>query len=726
AGTAFLDTALVNGTTYYYVVRSNNGTDSVSSAEVNKAPIANFTFSSLTAASSTSLNLTWTAATGADTYRVVYGLSTGSTTFSVSGLTGTSYTLGSLSANTQYFVKVVAENTSAATNTSSELNATTATSAPVGLTATATTAAAQTGRITLNWTATTGAANYNIYKSTTANTYGAATATAVTGTSWVDTAVTDGTPYYYKITANNGIQSALSNEATAKSIANFSISSITPLSPTSLQVSWPATAGADSYDLLYRSTGATTTISGVTSATTIIGLSAGTTYFIKIKARNSVGGIATAVDTAEVTQVTPVAAPTALALTNPTVNQINLTWTAATGATNYRVFRSTTSNTYDFTTPYATGVPGTSYTDAGSITNGTTYFYVMRSFNGAESATSSEVSIKPINSFTITAVPQSSSSLQVTWSAVSGADSYDLSYGTTTGSYTTTTAAVTSPQTISGLAPGSTYFIIVTAKNIVGSSNSRNSAEVGATTAFGAPSGLAASATPTQINLTWNAVSGVTSYKVFRRVGAAALTEIANSIGTASYSDTTAVNGTTYDYTVRAFNGTDSLDSNIATRQSVGNFTLSSAITASASSVNLSWTAATGAASYDIYYGTATGSYGAPINELGTTKLLTGLVAGTTYFVRITAKNAVGVAPFPSVNSGELSFITSPAGITDLAVTSTAQGTSALAWTAPTSATSYTIKRGTTTGSYPTTVVTAHPSSTYADSLLTNGTTYYY
>jgi hypothetical protein len=69
-----------------------------------------------------------------------------------------------------------------------------------------------------------------------------------------------------------------------------------------------------------------------------------------------------------------------------------LTWTASSGATSYHVKRATTSGG-----PYSqVGAPtSTSYTDT-SLTNGTTYYYVVSALNSAgESANSAQVSATP-------------------------------------------------------------------------------------------------------------------------------------------------------------------------------------------------------------------------------------------------------------------------------------------------------------------------------------------
>jgi outer membrane protein assembly factor BamB len=74
-------------------------------------------------------------------------------------------------------------------------------------------------------------------------------------------------------------------------------------------------------------------------------------------------------------------------------NQVALSWTAAAGATSYNVKRSTTSGSNY--TVIQSGLSATSFTDT-TVTNGTTYFYVVSSQNAqGESPNSSQVSATP-------------------------------------------------------------------------------------------------------------------------------------------------------------------------------------------------------------------------------------------------------------------------------------------------------------------------------------------
>src|SRR5579864_7507975 len=173
------------------------------------------------------------------------------------------------------------------------------------------------------------------------------------------------------------------------------------------------------------------------------------------------------------------AAPTNL-MANAGNGQVGLSWSASSGATSYNVKRSTTSGG-----PYTTiaSPTTTSYTDTG-VTNGTTYFYVVSAVNTAgESANSSQVSAMPQ---VVPAVPTNLTAIAgngqvaLSWSASSGATSYNVKRSTTSGGpYTTIASPTTTSYTNSGLTNGTKYYYVVAAVNTSGTS--ANSTQVSAT-----------------------------------------------------------------------------------------------------------------------------------------------------------------------------------------------------------------------------------------------------
>ncbi len=255
-------------------------------------------------------------------------------------------------------------------------------------------------------------------------------------------------------------------------------------------------------------------------------------------------------------QITALAAPiqtTGLTATGGS-GQIALTWTATSGATSYTVRRATTSG--GAYTTVASGLTGTSYTNTG-LAAGTTYFYVVTPANasgdGANSAEASAITT-PAAPGGVTATP-GNGQVALTWSASTGATGYNVLRATSPGgSYTTVaTGVVNTHYTDTGLANGTTYYYVVAATN--GSGSSANSTQVNALTAPPAPADLVALGWNGAVDLGWTPASGATSYSVKRATtSGGAYTTLASGVASPAYSDTTAVDGTTYYYVVSATN----------------------------------------------------------------------------------------------------------------------------------------------------------------------------
>ncbi len=137
--------------------------------------------------------------------------------------------------------------------------------------------------------------------------------------------------------------------------------------------------------------------------------------------------------------------------------------------------------------------------------------------------------------------------------------------------------------------------------------------------------------------------------------------------------------------------------------------------------ITLNWTAVPGAVGYAIYRATSsTGPYTYLQTVTETTYTDYGLNPATIYYYRVTAVNGGGI----SANATDLVNSQQP-----FPASLTATGTNTavwLAWSAATNATSYTLKRGTSSGNETNTVVTGYAGTTFTNSGLANGTTYYY
>ena len=172
-----------------------------------------------TAASSSSITLSWTAAPGATGYKVYRSSTSSSSGYTDLGSKTPPFTDTGLSAGTAYYYKVIAYNSAGDGPESSAVSETTAPDAPTGVTA-----AASVSSITLSWTAVPGATGYRVYRNTIDSHSETEMIDTPASTSYTDTSLAAGTPYFYRVTAyNNAGESPKSSPAIIIGIGNKSL-----------------------------------------------------------------------------------------------------------------------------------------------------------------------------------------------------------------------------------------------------------------------------------------------------------------------------------------------------------------------------------------------------------------------------------------------------------------------------------------------------------------------
>ena len=148
------------------------------------------------------------------------------------------------------------------------------------------------------------------------------------------------------------------------------------------------------------------------------------------------------------------------------------------------------------------------------------------------------------------------------------------------------------------------------------------------------------------------------------------------------------------------------------------------ATAASGQSVNLAWTSGGGETGFKVERGA---SAGGPFSQIGTSGATTytdsGLTPGTTYYYRVRATNATGDSAYTNVAGVTLP----PNAPTNLTATATPAHNTNLAWTPGGGQTGFTLERALAAGGPFSQIATPGASATsYTDSGLTAGTTYYY
>jgi fibronectin type 3 domain-containing protein len=616
-------------------VAAGSATITVTTIDGNKTASSNVTITlaipatptgvTASAGSATSITVSWSSVTGATGYKVYRSSSASGTYSKVGDATTTSYTDTGLTANTTYYYKVSASNNAGESSQSSSVSAKTSESIPAVPSDFWVSAVSSTS-VTVRWSSVTGATGYKVYRSTSSSGTYSKVGDATT-TSYTDTGLTANTTYYYKVSASNSAgESSQSSSVSAK--AESIPETPTDLtaeatSSSSIWVSWSSVTGATHYTV-YRSSSSSGTYSNVDNITSTscsnTGLTANTTYYYKVSAHNSAGESAqsSSVSAKTSASVSKPDAPTGVTASAESSSSIKVSWSSSTGATGYKVYRSSSSSgTYSSVGDVTT----TSYTDTG-LTANTTYYYKVSAHNSAgESAQSSSVSAKTSISISIPATPtgvsasaESSTSIKVSWSSVTGATGYKVyRSSSSSGTYSKVGDATTTSYTDTGLTANTTYYYKVSATNSAGESaqSSAVSAKTSASISIPAtPTSVSASAeSSSSITVSWSSVTGATGYKVYRSASSSGTYSSVGNVTYPSYTDTGLTANTTYYYKVSAYNsaGESAQSSAVSAKTPEAIITKPtrpsnvSASPESSSSIKVSWSPVTGATSYKVY-----------------------------------------------------------------------------------------------------------------------------
>jgi fibronectin type 3 domain-containing protein len=244
----------------------------------------------------------------------------------------------------------------------------------------------------------------------------------------------------------------------------------------SIKLSWQEISGAAGYEV-WRATSSTGTYTKITTTSNNsyidTSLNTGTTYYYKVRAYKADTSTQYSGYSSVVSAKPILATPTSVKAASSSYNSIKTSWAAVSGASGYEVYRATLSTgTYSLV---GTTTTSTSFTNS-SLTTNTTYFYKVRAYRTVGttkvySGYSSVVSAKPIPSvptnFKVTRV--SSTSLKLTWSAVSGASGYEIYRSTSSsGTYSLLKSTTSLYYTNTGLTTGKTYYYKARAYRTVG------------------------------------------------------------------------------------------------------------------------------------------------------------------------------------------------------------------------------------------------------------------
>jgi fibronectin type 3 domain-containing protein len=441
--------------------------------------------------------------------------------------------------------------------------------------------------------------------------------------------------------------------------------------------------------------------------------------------------------------------------------QLGLSWNVVPGATSYCVKRSNKSGLYYLT---VATVGGTNYTDTGLL-NGVTYYYVVTAVGSdGPSAYSSELAAAPFGAPSVptglTAAPASYVGVNLSWNAVQGAATYNVKRSTTSGGPYTTIASRPNPDyTDTSVSAGTPYYYVVSAVSAGGESSNSSQASATPSAIGDILSGLAANwrfddgAGTTAVDSSGNNNTGTLlnspTWVLPGRIGAAALSFNATNLQSVTANNSASLNMSSAITIAAWINPVDWIGNRRIVQKGNSDNQYRFLAEGNALKFNLNgvgtltgplptsnvWThvAATWNGSTMVIYTNG---------QVQTSLSVGGSITGTTDPLAIGKKNTSTTEGdywngqldevriySRALSLGEINTImhngdASPATPTGLSpVPGNAQVT--LNWNPSAAASSYNIKRSTTSGGPYTTVGTSF-ATTYTDGGLANGTTYYY
>jgi fibronectin type 3 domain-containing protein len=693
------------------------------------------------------LTVNWTKVEGADSYEVYRSTSQNPPALPEKTVPGEVTVLTGLINKTEYYVWVKAVNGNGASDFSPRSR---------GIPWPENEGPATPGRpiiipginqLTVNWEETGGASSYEVYINTTTTTPSSAAVTTEK-TSTVINNLENGVTYYIWVRAvNNGRKSGYSPvEAGSPKIPTAAPTA--PARPVlvadnkKLAVSWQAVELAASYEVWYGTSSNSAQaqqfggdVTGGVTETIITGLTNETTYYVWIKAKNTVGTSGFSLPAN--------ARPSAFAVLPetpalPTVisgnKELSVSWQAVEGALLYEVWTGATSNSAN-AVKHGADITGTSVrlTD---LNNGTTYYIWIRAKNNIgtsgfslqASGIPSASSVPPSDPQTAPIVTAGNRELELSWQAVEGASAYELWAGTTPNPTSATKHNDVSALsgTVTELTNETAYYVWIKAKNNAGTSGFSPMAS-GTPSAFAViPQVLAAPSIVSgngQISISWQAIEGTLAYEIW--LGTSNNTALAAKNGddeSASLSRTISglSNGTTYYIWLKAKNniGTSGF-SPVASGKPIGNMGTVTVSPGGGRELVLSWQAVAGADQYEVYYSASSSMPASPAQTVSvTTAIVGGLINGTTNYVWVRPKNSNGTGSI-SVSANGI-----PMGSIGTVTLVSGNGQLLLSWNSVAGANQYEVYHSTsnTIPSNPSQTVSA---TTATISGLANGTVYY-
>lgn len=409
----------------------------------------------------------------------------------------------------------------------------------------------------------------------------------------------------------------------------------------SVKLTWGSVPYARSYTVLRYDPAQkknVTVKTGVTATSyTVTGLASGSEYTLSVQAIGA-DGKATAAKSITVYTL-PSSVTSSKVKAEPSVSSVKLSWNAVTGATHYKVEKYASKKWTAVST-----VTGTSLTvsDLSGYTDYTFRITALKKLSDGTYLSSSPVEVKVKTKLGTTSslkATATATTISLSWSKVSGAESYQVRQYKD-GKWKTLTTTKKTSYKISKLKAGTKYKFSVRA--VAGKSTYGGSKELSAYTLLATPKSVKVkSTTTTTAKLSWSKVSKASSYEVYAYLGGKW-----KKVGTTKKTSITVKelpSGKKTKLKVRAVSKSvkSAFSSEVSALTLVGKVSSLKISERKTKSIKMKWKKTTGATSYEIYR-----YKGGKWKKIGTTKKTTytdskSLKKGTEYKYKVRAVQKV-------------------------------------------------------------------------------------
>lgn len=572
-------------------------------------------------------------------------------------VTGTSYTVSGLSANSTYKFSVQAVDNVVGATAAKEITAGTST---VAVDAAKIKTSSTASSVKLSWQAVTDATDYRIERYSTSSKKWVKV-TETDALSYNVTGLYGGTEYSFRVIAlkklsDGNCLAAAPATVKAKTVLSTPSSIKATYAEKSITLSWATVKNADEYIVEVYLTDGWKALKPVKETTrTVTGLSSGREYKFRITAKSS------SYATSSVGSITAYTLPSAVksssVKTSSTPSSIKLTWANVTGATHYRVER------YSSSSKKWVKVADTdklSYNVSG-LYGFTSYSFritALKKLSNGKFIASAPITVKAKTTLGTASSLKASytdTSITLTWSKVNNAEKYEvLRY--VSGAWKKLATVTGTSYKVTGLKAATSYKLAVRAiakegtKTVYG-----NRKEISQYTGLSKPSTVKASSiTATSAKITWSRVSNAVTYEVYAYVGGKWVRK--GSTKNTSLTIKGLPSGTKTKVKVRAVGklggktmyGTYSGEITVLT--TVGKVSGLKASVRKTDSITLSWKKTTGATGYEVY--TLINGKWKKVTTTGTSYTVKSLKRGTEYKFKVRAVQKISSK---SVRYGEYS-----------------------------------------------------------------------